>query len=152
MAASTEGTDLRSWFANRAAFRAQTREALEKLEECRQRLLIAVGKREPDPFVGFTDDSISGIASLTKEAVTQLWEADAELSQISSARQAAQSALQSTRQEVGWAAQQRAQKETEQASQRKYAARKRQAWIKRKALRFGAIGVLLAAFYFVVRF
>jgi len=152
MSASTEGTDLKSWVANRATFRQQAKDAVEKLNECQRRLAAVVGNRRPDPTVTFSDETVSGITALTQEAVAALQAAEAELPQIRSARQAADSALESIRTQLARTAQQRAHKEAEEAAQGKYASRKRQAWIKKKALRLAGLGVLLTTLFVLYKF
>ena len=146
MPASTEGTDLISWFENRETFRQQVRETVEKLNECQRRLVAAVDSRPTDIALTFADETVSGIRALTEEAVSALQQAEAELSQIAAARSATQDAQIKLRADAMGAARQRLQKEAERAAKSRYAARKRQLWIKRKALRFGAVGVLLATF------
>ena len=152
MSASTEGTDLRSWIENREAFRLQAKDAVRKLEECQRRLVAAVGNRRPDPAVTFSDETVSGIAALTQETVTALQAAEAELPQIASARQAAESALESTQGQLFRASKQRAQKQAEQIAERKHASRQRQSWIKAKALRLASIGVLMATLFVLYKF
>jgi hypothetical protein len=152
MSASTEGTNLSSWIENREAFRQKARDAVEKLGECQRRLLVAVGNRPADTAVTFSDETVSGIVAVTQEAVTALQAAEAELSQIASVRDATQSAQISLSGEAFRTARQRLQKKAEQAAERKYSARKRQSWIKAKALRLASIGVLLATFYVLYKF
>jgi hypothetical protein len=152
MAASTEGTDLKSWIANREAFRQQAKNAVEKLEECQRRLAAAVGNRRSDASVTFSDETVAGIVALTQEAVTALQAAEAELPQIASAREDAESALESTNRQMVSAMKQRAQKEAEAVAQRKYDSRKRQSSIKRIALRLAAIGILLATFFVLYKY
>jgi len=152
MPANTEGTDLWSWVENREAFRQQAKDAAEKLEECRTLLLIAVGNRQPDPAVTFSDETVSGIETLTQKALTALQAAEGELPQIKSGRQTAESALESTNDQVMRTVRQRAEKQAEQAAQKKYASRKRQSWIKGKVLRLVALGVLLATLFVMYKY
>lgn len=152
MPASTEGTDLKSWFANREEFRRQVRETVERLNGCQRRLLAAAAKRPPDGSVSFTDETVSGIEKLTEEAVNALQQINAELSGIASARTAAKNAQMSLNSEAERATKQLMQKEAERVAQNTYAARKRQAWMKGKAFKLAAAGVLLVTFVVLYKF
>jgi len=152
MTASTEGTDLGSWFENRSAYRRQARDTVQKLEECHRQLVEAVGNRRSNSAETFSDTTVSGIAALTQETVTGLQAAEAELSQIPAARLDAEAELKAVNDQIVRAIKQRSFKKSEQAAENKYAARKRQVWIKGQVMKFASIGVLLATLFVLYKY
>jgi hypothetical protein len=152
MQGDTRGTDLNSWWRNRALRRQEINQLVAQLRDTQSRLTQAAGNARPSPSGVSTSETPAKVLSEADPILTGLQSVDIQIEQLSSGRAAEQNALESVRAGVQRAAEQRSRHAAEAAARQAYESA--QQWQKQQQTlrKLCAVGIFLAVLFVLARF
>jgi hypothetical protein len=153
MTSSARGSDLNSWWSNRASLRKEAAAALGQLRDCQRRLTAAAGgnpalatassSRTPPS----TDASITGLSTAADQIVIAMTHAQSEMERLAAARTAAQSELAAAKEQIEIDARRRIQGKARKDADRRLRSRKAMGWATQKICRLASVGVVVLMVY-----
>ncbi|HEY4214687.1 MAG TPA: hypothetical protein VGM84_24635 [Steroidobacteraceae bacterium] len=151
MTSSARGSDLNSWWSNRASLRKEAAAALGQLRDCQRRLTAAAGGN-PAPASSSrtppsTDASITGLSTAADQIVIAMTHAQSEMERLAEARTAAQSELAAAKEQIEIDARRRIQGKARKDADRRLRSRKAMGWATQKICRLASVGVVVLMVY-----
>ena len=153
MTSSARGSDLNSWWSNRASLRKDALGTLNQLRDCQRRLTAAAGSTPvaaSAPANGtppVADSSIAGLTAATDQILIAMTHAQGEIARLASARTAAQSELAQAEVQVATDARRRVQDKARTDAERRLRSHKAMGWATQKFCRLASLGVVVLMLY-----
>ncbi len=153
MTSSARGSDLSSWWSNRASFRKDALGTLSQLRDCQRRLTAAAGSTPAaasaaaDGTPPSADSSIAGLTAAADQILIAMTHAQGGIARLASARTAAQSELAQAEVQVALDARHRVQDKARTDAERRVRSRKVVGWAAQKSCRLASLGVVVLMVY-----
>jgi hypothetical protein len=152
MTSSARGSDLNSWWSNRASLRKEAWTVFGQLRDCQGRLSAAAGDTPTSATAAATgappaDSSIAGLTAAADQILIAITHAQGEIGRLASARTAAQSELAGAEVQVALDARRRVQDKSRMDAERRLRSRKAMGWATQKFCRLASLGVVALMLY-----
>jgi len=152
MASDTRGTDLNSWWSNRAEFREHAAQGAAKLREARARLMAAIPNTRIAEEDLSDDDSVENILRDSNTALTALANAQAQFPKLNAALESEKGSFNGLTNQVRAAAQQAARTRAEQEARN--ALQSKRNWLvkQQKTRKFVAAVIFVLVLYVLIQY
>ncbi len=147
MLGSARGSDLGSWWSNRAALRKEALESIAQLRDCQRQLSAAAGATPPAGSPSLPDRSPAGVVSVARQILQAIAQKQGELQALSATRNAAQSELAQTQQQISHEGARRSEEKARKEAERHLRSRKAAGWVTQKLCRLAGAGVFVLMLY-----
>lgn len=147
MSGSARGSDLGSWWSNRAALRKDAADGIAQLRDCQRQLSSAAGNTPAAATVALADRSIAAVVSGARRILEAIAQKQGELKGLTAARNAAQSELAQTQQQIGHEGARRSEEKARKEAERNLRSRKAAGWVTQKLCRLAGAGVFVLMVY-----
>lgn len=147
MSGSARGSDLGSWWSNRAALRKDAVDGIAQLRDCQRQLTAAAGNTPAAAAVALSDWSIAGIVSGARSILEAIAQKQGELRSLTGARDAAQAQLAQTQEQIGHEGARRSEEKARKEAERNLRSRKAAGWVTQKLCRLAGAGVFVLMLY-----
>jgi hypothetical protein len=125
MPSDTRGTDLNSWWSNRAEFRQHSVQGAARLRETGKRLRAAVpGAKRSEEYLFFENETVESILQQADKALAALAKAQAQFPKLTASLESEKGLYQSVTNQVHGAAQQAARARVEKAARDDFQSRR----------------------------
>ncbi len=147
MSGNARGSDLGSWWSNRAALRKDAVDAIAQLRDCQRQLSCAAGETPAAATIALADRSIAGVVAGARRILEAIAQKQGELKGLTAARNAAQAELAQTQQQIGHEGARRSEEKARKEAERNLRSRQAAGWVTQKLCRLAGAGVFVLMLY-----